>query len=52
MGANDWLPTKEYSNVWDFIQNVAITTGNHALKFGGEVPAYPVSVLPGAVSAW
>ncbi len=35
-GANDWLPSKEYSNVWDFIQNVAITTGSHALKFGGE----------------
>ena len=22
IGANDWLPSKEYSNVWDFIQNV------------------------------
>jgi hypothetical protein len=37
VGANDWLPTKEYSNVWDFIQNVAITRGTHALKFGAEV---------------
>ena len=36
IGANDWLPTKEFSNVWDFIQNVAITKGNHALKFGAE----------------
>ncbi|HZU27509.1 MAG TPA: carboxypeptidase regulatory-like domain-containing protein [Bryobacteraceae bacterium] len=36
IGANDWLPTKEYSNVWDFIQNVAITKGSHAMKFGGE----------------
>jgi hypothetical protein len=36
VGANDWLPTKEYSNVWDFIQNVAINKGSHALKFGGE----------------
>ena len=36
IGANDWLPTKEYNNVWDFIQNVAITKGTHALKFGGE----------------
>ncbi|MDR3718003.1 MAG: TonB-dependent receptor [Bryobacteraceae bacterium] len=35
-GANDWLPTKEYSNVWDFIQNVAITRGTHSLKFGAE----------------
>jgi hypothetical protein len=37
VGANDWLPTKEYSNVWDFIQNVAITKGSHSLKFGAEV---------------
>ena len=36
VGANDWLPTKEYNNVWDFIQNVAITKGNHSMKFGGE----------------
>ena len=36
IGANDWLPSKEYSNVWDFIQNVAITKGSHALKFGAE----------------
>jgi hypothetical protein len=36
-GGNDWLPTTEYSNVWDFIQNVAVTTGNHSLKFGAEV---------------
>lgn len=37
IGANDWLPSKEYSNVWDFIQNVAITKRNHAMKFGAEV---------------
>jgi hypothetical protein len=35
-GANDWIPTKEFNNVWDFIQNVAITRGKHALKFGAE----------------
>ena len=35
-GASDWLPSKEYSNVWDFIQNVSITKGSHALKFGAE----------------
>lgn len=35
-GANDWIPTKEYNNVWDFIQNVAISKGSHSLKFGGE----------------
>jgi hypothetical protein len=36
IGANDWLPSKEYSDVWDFIQNVAITKGKHAYKFGAE----------------
>jgi hypothetical protein len=36
IGANNWLPSKEYSNVWDFIQNVAINKGSHALKFGAE----------------
>jgi hypothetical protein len=36
IGANDWLPSKEYNNVWDFIQNVAISKGSHALKFGAE----------------
>src|SRR5262249_39679251 len=36
IGANDWLPSKEYSNVWDFIQNVSITKQSHSLKFGGE----------------
>ena len=35
-GASDWLPSKEYSNVWDFIQNVAINKGTHAIKFGAE----------------
>jgi len=37
VGANDWLPTKEYSNVWDFIQNVSLTKGSHSFKFGGEI---------------
>ncbi len=37
IGANDWLPSKEYSNVWDFIQNVSIIKGKHAYKFGAEV---------------
>ncbi|MBZ5593546.1 MAG: TonB-dependent receptor [Acidobacteriia bacterium] len=37
IGANSWLPSKEYSNVWDFIQNVAINKGSHAMKFGAEV---------------
>ncbi len=36
VGANDWLPTKEWSNVWDFIQNVSLTKGSHSIKFGFE----------------
>lgn len=35
-GASDWLPSKEYNNVWDFIQNVAIQKGSHSIKIGGE----------------
>ncbi len=36
VGGAEWLPTKEYNNVWDFIQNVAISKNAHALKFGYE----------------
>jgi hypothetical protein len=35
-GANDWIPTKEFNNVWDFVQNVALSRGSHSLKFGAE----------------
>jgi hypothetical protein len=35
-GANNWLPSKEYSNLWDFVQNVAINKGSHSFKFGAE----------------
>ncbi len=33
---NDWLPTKEYSNEWDFIENLSLTKGTHSMKFGAE----------------
>jgi Carboxypeptidase regulatory-like domain len=36
IGASNWLPSKEYSNVWDFIQNVSLSKGSHAFKFGAE----------------
>ncbi len=36
VGAQDWLPTKEYNNVWDFIQNVAVSKNTHSFKFGAE----------------
>ncbi|MDQ2898899.1 MAG: carboxypeptidase regulatory-like domain-containing protein [Acidobacteriota bacterium] len=35
-GANDWIPTKEFNNVWDFIQNVAINKSSHSFKLGAE----------------
>ncbi len=36
IGANDWLPTKEYNNEWDFIENLSVTKGAHSMKFGAE----------------
>jgi hypothetical protein len=36
VGGSEWLPTLEYSNVWDFIENVSINKGGHAIKFGFE----------------
>jgi hypothetical protein len=35
-GGANWSPTLEYNNVWDFIQNVALNKGKHAIKMGGE----------------
>ena len=35
-GGAQWSPTLEYNNVWDFIQNVAISKGTHAIKLGAE----------------
>ncbi len=36
IGANDWLPTKEYNNEWDLVDNISLTKGSHSMKFGGE----------------
>jgi hypothetical protein len=36
VGGSNWLPTLEYSNVWDFIENVSINKSSHAIKFGAE----------------
>jgi len=36
-GAGGWQPMLMYSNVRDFIQNVALNKGSHALKFGAEL---------------
>ncbi len=35
-GGAQWSPTLEYNNVLDFVQNVAISRGSHAIKIGGE----------------
>ena len=36
IGANDWLPTKEYNNEWDLIENLTISKGAHSIKVGAE----------------
>jgi hypothetical protein len=36
IGANDWLPTKEYNNEWDLIDNLTINKGTHSIKVGAE----------------
>ena len=36
IGANDWLPTQEYNNEWDLIENLSVVKGNHNYKLGGE----------------
>lgn len=36
VGGSEWLPTQEYNNVLDFIQNVSWNKGSHAMKFGAE----------------
>ena len=53
-GASDWLPSKEYNNVWDFIQNVAITKGGHSYKFGAEYRPikFPFFQVPSPHGNW
>ena len=35
-GGGGYTPAVEYNNVWDFVQNVAISKGTHAFKMGIE----------------
>ncbi len=53
-GASDWLPSKEYNNVWDFIQNVAISKGGHSYKFGAEYRPikFPFFQVPSPHGNW
>lgn len=48
VGANDWLPTKEYNNEWDLIENLTISKGTHSIKIGGEFRAlhFPFFQVP------
>ena len=36
IGASNWLPTKEYNNEWDLIDNVTLNKGKHSIKMGAE----------------
>ena len=36
VGGSNWGPSHEWSNTMDFVQNVAIMTSSHSLKFGAE----------------
>uniref|UniRef100_Q02CJ0 TonB-dependent receptor n=1 Tax=Solibacter usitatus (strain Ellin6076) TaxID=234267 RepID=Q02CJ0_SOLUE len=54
-GGAQWGPTLEYNNVWDFVQNVAISKGTHAIKLGAEFrqvrfPFFQVPAPHGIVS--
>ncbi|MBV8731015.1 MAG: TonB-dependent receptor, partial [Acidobacteriia bacterium] len=48
IGANNWLPTKEYNNEWDMIENLSIVHGNHQFRMGGEFRAlhFPFFQVP------
>jgi hypothetical protein len=47
-GGGTYTPAVEYNNVWDFVQNVAISKGTHAFKMGGEFRSvkFPFFQLP------
>ena len=47
-GGGTYTPSPEYNNVWDFVQNVAISKGSHAFKTGFEFRSikFPFFQLP------
>ncbi len=47
-GGSNYNPSIEYNNVWDLVQNVAISKGTHALKTGFEFRSikFPFFQLP------
>ena len=48
VGGGGYTPSLEYSSVWDFVQNVAISKGTHAFKMGVEFRSvkFPFFQLP------
>jgi len=48
LGASNWQPMNMHSNVQDYIQNLAISKGSHAFKFGFEYRfiQYPFVQVP------
>ena len=47
-GGGGYNPSIEFNNVWDFVQNVAISRGAHAFKMGAEFRSvkFPFFQLP------
>jgi hypothetical protein len=47
-GGGNYNPAVEYNNVWDFVQNLAISKGTHAFKMGVEFRSikFPFFQLP------
>jgi outer membrane receptor protein involved in Fe transport len=55
LGGPGFNPSDEYSMVYDFIQNVAVNRGTHAMKFGAEykpvsLPMYQPAVPHGRMT--
>jgi len=53
-GASDWLPSIEYSNVLNFIQNLSVTKGAHSIKVGAEYRQvkFPFFQVPSPHGNW
>jgi len=53
-GSSEWLPTQEFSRVWDFVQNVSWNKGSHAIKVGFEYRpiGFPFFQVPAPRGRW
>ncbi len=54
IGGSNWLPTQEFNNVLNFIQNTSWNKGSHAFKFGAEYRQirFPFFQVPSARGAF